>query len=86
MRAEHKLYKNGADSFANATAIFQSRDCLEDPEGKTSKQLRHKPVTLPSVSKPQILDHLSKERKGKRREQNASFAHLYSIPKAPHSH
>ncbi len=39
---------------------FQSRDRLEDLQGKTSTELQHKRVNLSSVYSRRYLDHVSK--------------------------
>ncbi len=57
---------------------FQSRDRLEDLEGKTSIELLHKRVNFSSVSQQQIFRSPLNRIKGIS-EQNASFGHLQSI-------
>ncbi len=58
--------------------IFQSRDQLEDLEGKTSIKLQDKPVNFPYVSQPQIFRSPQKN-KTNACEQNARFVHVLSI-------
>ncbi len=58
---------------------FQSRDWLEDLEGKTSMELQRKSVNVPSISKPQIFRlPLKKNKKNNQRYvgKKASFGHF----------
>ncbi len=62
--------KNEIMSSRSPIDSFQSRDQLEDMEGKTSIELLHKPVNFSSVSQPQISWSPLKR---------ISFGHLQSI-------
>ncbi len=66
--------ENALSELHTSIDSFQSRDRLEDLEGKTSIEMQHKRKFFMFPSR-KYLDHLSKGIS----EQNASFGHLQSI-------